>query len=126
VEFDLLLTGGVASTMPYARSCIVIPVWHRVSFVHHASSRSYSDANVVVPDCLVGPVESARDEVYGVSSTTSSSVILFASPSIMRRHMLGTVYCPIPSSVWVTIETTMLRSPWLGLTGPTGQRGYSP
>uniref|UniRef100_A0A804QPC5 Uncharacterized protein n=1 Tax=Zea mays TaxID=4577 RepID=A0A804QPC5_MAIZE len=41
-----------------------------------------------------------------------------------KRHMPGTVYCPIPSGVWITVETPMLRSMWLGLTGPTSQRGY--
>jgi hypothetical protein len=58
-----------------------------------------------------------------VFSTTSSSVIPSVSPSIMRRRMPGTAYCRIPSSVWVTIETPMLRSSRLELTGPTGQRG---
>jgi hypothetical protein len=47
-----------------------------------------------------------------VFSTTSSSVIHLASPFIMHRRMPGTV------------ETPMLRSPRLGLSGLTGQRGY--
>jgi hypothetical protein len=38
--------------------------------------------------------------------------------------MSGTTYCPIPSSLWVSVETLMLRSLQLGLSGPTGQRGY--
>jgi hypothetical protein len=59
-----------------------------------------------------------------VFSTTSSSIILFASPFIMCRGIPGTAYCPISSGVWVAIETLMLRSLWLGLSGPTGQRGY--
>jgi hypothetical protein len=59
-----------------------------------------------------------------VFSAASSSVIPLASPFIMRKHMPGTTYCPIPSSVWVTVETSMLRSLRLGLCGPTGQREY--
>jgi hypothetical protein len=27
-------------------------------------------------------------------------------------------YCPIPSGAWVTVETPMLRSLWLRLSGP--------
>jgi hypothetical protein len=42
----------------------------------------------------------------------------------MRRHMPGTTYCHVPSGVWVTLETLMLRSLWLGLFYLTGQRGY--
>jgi hypothetical protein len=42
----------------------------------------------------------------------------------MRRRMPGTTYCHVPSDLWVTIETPMLRSLLLGLSGPTGQRGY--
>ena len=60
----------------------------------------------------------------GVFSTTSSSVIPLASSFIMRRRMPGTVYCPAPSGVWVTVETLMLRSLWLEPSGPTSQRGY--
>jgi hypothetical protein len=59
-----------------------------------------------------------------VFNTTSSSVIPLASPFIMRRRMLGTVYYLVPSGIWVTIETPVLRSLRLGLTGPTSQRGY--
>jgi hypothetical protein len=44
----------------------------------------------------------------------------------MHRRTLGTTYYPVPSGIWVTVETQILRSPWLGLTSPTGQRGYSP
>jgi hypothetical protein len=43
----------------------------------------------------------------------------------MRRRMPGTTYCPVPSGVWVIVETLMLRSLRLGLSGPTGQRGYT-
>jgi hypothetical protein len=53
-----------------------------------------------------------------VFSTTSSSVIPLASPFIMQRCMPGKAYCPIPSSIWVTVETLMLRSLWLGLSDP--------
>jgi hypothetical protein len=42
----------------------------------------------------------------------------------MRRRMPSTTYCPVPPSVWVTVETLMLRSMRLGLFGPTGQWGY--
>jgi hypothetical protein len=59
-----------------------------------------------------------------VFSPTSSFVIPLASPFIMRRRMPGTAYCPIPSGVWVTIKTPMLRSLRLGLSGPIGQRRY--
>jgi hypothetical protein len=54
-----------------------------------------------------------------VFSTTSSSVIPLASPFIMRRRMLGTAYCPVPFGVWVIVETSVLRSLWVGLSGPT-------
>jgi hypothetical protein len=57
-------------------------------------------------------------------STTSSSVIPLASSLIMRRHMPGMSYCPVPSSVGVTVETLMPRSLRLGLSDPTSQRGY--
>jgi hypothetical protein len=60
-------------------------------------------------------------EVFG---TTSPSVIPFASPFIMRGHIPGMTYCPIPFGVWITVETPMLRSPWLEFFGPTGLRGY--
>jgi hypothetical protein len=33
-------------------------------------------------------------------------------------------YCPVPSSVGVTVETLMPRSLRLGLSDPTSQRGY--
>jgi hypothetical protein len=57
-----------------------------------------------------------------VFSTTSSYVIPLASSFIMRRRMPGMVYCPVPSGVWVTVKTLMLRFPWPG-SGPTGQQG---
>ena len=41
----------------------------------------------------------------------------------MRRRTHGMVYCPVPSGVWVTVETLVLRSLWLGLSGPIGQWG---
>jgi hypothetical protein len=43
----------------------------------------------------------------------------------MRKRMLGTTYCPVPSGVWVTVETPMSTSLRLGLSGPTSQRGYA-
>jgi hypothetical protein len=104
-----------------ARSCATVPmVWRQVLSVHHIGSCRYSDTDVSVlgGSCCV---EVRFRYVFG---TTSSSVIPLASPFIMRRHMPGTVYCPIPSGVWITVETPMLRSMWLGLTGPTSQRGY--
>jgi hypothetical protein len=57
-------------------------------------------------------------------STTLSSVIPLASPFVMRRRMPGMAYCPIPSSVWVSVETPVLRSLPLGSSDLTGQRGY--
>jgi hypothetical protein len=39
-----------------------------------------------------------------VLNTTLSSITPSASPFIMRRRMPGTIYCPVPSGVWVTIE----------------------
>jgi hypothetical protein len=33
-------------------------------------------------------------------------------------------YCPVPSGVWVTVETPMLRFLRQGLSDPTSQRGY--
>jgi hypothetical protein len=59
-----------------------------------------------------------------VFSITSSSVIPLASPFIMRRRTSGMAYCLIPSGVWVTVETPMLRSLLPGSSGPTGQQGY--
>jgi hypothetical protein len=59
-----------------------------------------------------------------VFSTSSSSVILLASPFIMRRRTSGTTYWPVPSGIWVTVETLMLRSLWPGSFGSTGQQGY--
>jgi hypothetical protein len=62
-----------------------------------------------------------------VFNTTSSFVIPLASPFIMHRCTPGIAYLsyrPIPSSLWVTVETPMLRTLWLGLTGPTSQWGY--
>jgi hypothetical protein len=52
--------------------------------------------------------------------------IPLASSFIMHRCMPGTAYFPVPSGVCVTVETPMLRSLRLGLTGPTSQRGYAP
>jgi hypothetical protein len=59
-----------------------------------------------------------------IFNTTSSFVVPFSSPSIMRRRMLGIAYCPIPSGVRVNVETSMLRPLRLGLSGPTSKRGY--
>jgi hypothetical protein len=59
-----------------------------------------------------------------VFSTTLSSVIPSTLPFIMRRCMLGMTYFHVPSGVWVTVETPMLRSLWLGLTDPISQWGY--
>jgi hypothetical protein len=56
--------------------------------------------------------------------TTLSFVIPLASPFIMRRHMPSTTYCPIPSNVWLTVETPVLRSLRLESSGATSQRGY--
>jgi hypothetical protein len=42
----------------------------------------------------------------------------------MCRRTPGTVYSLVPSGVCVTVEIPMLRSQRLGLSGPTGQRGY--
>jgi hypothetical protein len=33
-------------------------------------------------------------------------------------------YCPVLSSIWVTVETSVLRSPQLELTGPMSQWGH--
>jgi hypothetical protein len=62
--------------------------------------------------------------VGDVLSTTSSFVVLLASPFIMRRRISGMVYCsvPPPPGVWVTVETLMVRSPLLESSDPTGQR----
>jgi hypothetical protein len=60
-------------------------------------------------------------DVFGIAS---SFVISLMSHFIMRRRMPGTAYCPVPCGVWVTIDTPMLRSLQLGLTGPTGQWRY--
>jgi hypothetical protein len=62
--------------------------------------------------------------VRDVFSTTLSSVIPLVSPFIMCRRMLGMAYCFVPSVVWVTVETPMLRSLQSGSFGPTGQLGY--
>jgi hypothetical protein len=45
-----------------------------------------------------------------VFSTTLRFVIPSASPSIMCWRMPGTTYCHVSSGVWVTVETSMLRS----------------
>jgi hypothetical protein len=55
-------------------------------------------------------------DVFG---TTSSFVIPLSSPFIIRRRMPGTMYCPVPFGVGVTVETPMLRSPRLESSGPT-------
>jgi hypothetical protein len=59
-----------------------------------------------------------------VFSMASSFVIPLVSPFIMHRCMSRTAHFPIPSSVWATIETPMLRSLWPGSFGPTIQQGY--
>jgi hypothetical protein len=59
-----------------------------------------------------------------VFDTTSSSVIPLVSLSNMRRYTLGMGYCLVLSSVWVTVETLVLRSPRLELTGPMSHLGY--
>jgi hypothetical protein len=45
------------------------------------------------------------------------------SSFIMLRHTPSTTYCPILSSVWVTVETSMLRFLQKGSSSPTGQQG---
>jgi hypothetical protein len=59
-----------------------------------------------------------------VFSTTSSFVIPLETSFIMRRCTPDTMYFLVPFDVWVTVETPVLRSLWLGLFGSTGQRGY--
>ena len=59
-----------------------------------------------------------------VFSMALSSVIPLASPFTMRRRTSSTTYCPVPSGVWVTTETLMMRSLRLGSFGPTVQQGY--
>jgi hypothetical protein len=59
-----------------------------------------------------------------VFSTTSSFVIPLAPSFIMCRRTPGTTYCPIPSGVWVNVETLMLRFLRSGSFGPTDQQGY--
>jgi hypothetical protein len=59
-----------------------------------------------------------------VFSTTSSSVISLASSFIMRRRTPATTYCPVPSGVWVTVETQMVRFLRSGSSDPTNQQGY--
>jgi hypothetical protein len=59
-----------------------------------------------------------------VFSIASSSVIALVSPFIMHRRTSGTSYCPVPSGVWVIVETPMLRSLQAGSFGPTVQQGY--
>jgi hypothetical protein len=55
----------------------------------------------------------------------SSLVMDLASPSSMCRYTPGMMYRPVLTSTWVNVETSMLRSPRLGLSGPTSQRGYA-
>jgi hypothetical protein len=38
--------------------------------------------------------------------------------------MPSMIYCPVPSDVWATVKTPMLRSLRLGLSDPTGQWGH--
>jgi hypothetical protein len=122
-SFGLLLLGLVAPMVSSARSCAIIPlVWRRVLSVHHMGSCSYSDIDVVV---LGGS--------YWVSSRWGlemSSVKLHPPPS-PKHHLSSCVgvclvraYCLVPSGVWVIVETSMLRSMRLELTGPTSQWGY--
>jgi hypothetical protein len=42
----------------------------------------------------------------------------------MRRCTPGTVYLPVPSGVWVTVETLMVRFLLPRSSDPTGQQGY--
>jgi hypothetical protein len=42
----------------------------------------------------------------------------------MRRHTPGMVYCPIPSGVWVIVETLMLRFLRQVSSNPMGQQGH--
>jgi hypothetical protein len=65
-----------------------------------------------------------KEWVRDVFDRTSSSVILTTSSFIMHRCTPGTAYCPIPSGVWVTAETSILRFLWSGSSGPTNQQGY--
>jgi hypothetical protein len=83
-------------------------------------SRPPLDVAVFGGSCQVNTGRGFRD----VSSTTSSFIIPFVSPFIMRRRTPGTTYCPVPSGVWVTIETLVLRSLWLELASPIGQWGH--
>jgi hypothetical protein len=55
----------------------------------------------------------------------SSLVMSLASLSSVRRYTPGMVYCPVLLGTRVTIESSALRSPRLGLTSPTSQRGYA-
>jgi hypothetical protein len=54
----------------------------------------------------------------------SSVQLHLVSPFIICRRMSDMAYRLIPSSVRITVETLMLRSLQLELTGLTGQRGY--
>jgi hypothetical protein len=55
----------------------------------------------------------------------SSLVMDLVSPSSMRRYTPGMVYRPVIPGTWVNVKTSILRSPQLGLSGPTSQRGYA-
>jgi hypothetical protein len=55
-----------------------------------------------------------------IFSIASSSIIPLVLPFIMRRHMPGTTYFPVPSGVWVTVEIPLLRALLLGSSGPAG------
>jgi hypothetical protein len=53
-----------------------------------------------------------------VCGAASSSVMSLASPFCVRRHTPGMVYCPVLFSMWVTVETLVLRSPMNGVDRP--------
>jgi hypothetical protein len=42
----------------------------------------------------------------------------------MHMRLPSMVYCPVPSGVWFTVETPMLRSLRMGLSDPTSHRVY--
>jgi hypothetical protein len=96
--------------------CVPVPlVWHRVPSASVLPLRFRRGGAWRV---LLSQLKAWFRDVF---STTSSSVISLASSFIMRRRTPATTYCPVPSGVWVTVETQMVRFLRTGSSDPTNQ-----
>jgi hypothetical protein len=103
------------------RGAVVLLIWRSVPSVVHMDPCSLFGVNVSVP---------CGSRKVGLWCDLGSCSVQLHLSSYRLRHLPARVAIhpiralPYPFGVWVTVETLVLRSPQLELTGPTSQRGH--